>query len=63
VPLDVSEADLTYVLIAAGNKQLLKRTSRVSSVTFTTAELGALPTVPNNTALIEVGPFEYVVVT
>jgi hypothetical protein len=63
VPLDVSGADSTYVLLAAGNKQLLKRAGRASAVTFTAAELGALPTVTNNTALIEVVPFRYSVVT
>jgi len=59
----VSNADSIYVLIAAGNKQLLKRVGRAASVSFTAAELGTLPTVTNNTALIEVVPFRYIVVT
>ena len=63
LPLLITGSDSTYVLIAAGNKQLLKRVGRASSVTFTAAELGTLPTVTNNTALIEVVPFKYSVVT
>lgn len=63
LPLLITGSDSTYVLIAAGNKQLLKRVGRASSVAFTAAELGTLPTVTNNTALIEVVPFKYSVVT
>lgn len=59
----VSNADSIYVLIAAGNKQLLKRVGRVAAVTFSAAELSTLPTITNNTALIEVVPFRYIVVT
>ena len=60
--LNASNADSVYVLLASGDKSILRRVGgRASSVTFTAAQLSILPANSNNTGLVEVIPFKYLI--
>lgn len=60
---NVSNADSVIVLIAAGSSSLTKTVSAsATSVTFTSGELSGFPTVSDNTAIVQVDPYRYIVV-
>ncbi|RTQ44896.1 hypothetical protein EJV47_27210 [Hymenobacter gummosus] len=61
----LSGADSVYVVVAAGDKMVLKRArGTAASVSFSAAELAALPTTSNSTlGYVEVIPFRYNLVT
>ncbi len=61
----VSKADSVYVLLAANNKEVLKRVGpSTSSVTFTAAEIQSVGTTGGKeTAFLEVCPFRYTIQT
>lgn len=67
VPLSgqLSNADSVYVVVAAGDKMVLKRArSNAASVSFSAAELSVLPNTSNSTmGFVEVIPFRYNLVT
>lgn len=67
VPLSgqLTGADSVYVVVAAGDKMVLKRArGNAASVSFSAAELGTLPSTNNATlGFVEVVPFRYTLVT
>ena len=61
---NLSGADSVYVQISAGNATVLRRAGgSAASVTFTAAQLAALPAAANNVGFIQVVPFRYVLAT
>lgn len=67
VPLgssNLSGADSVYVQVSVGNASVLRRAGgSAASVTFTAAQLAALPAAANNAGFIQVVPFRYVLAT
>ncbi|OSZ82722.1 hypothetical protein CAP35_05520 [Chitinophagaceae bacterium IBVUCB1] len=60
----VSGADSVYVVIAAGSSSFTKGYSATAgSITISTSDLSSLPTVSDNTALMQVCPFKYLINT
>jgi len=61
---EVSNADSVYVLVAAGNTSVLKAfAASATNIVIKASDLVGLPNVSDNTAIMEVCPFRYVMTT